>query len=602
MKQVTLFSSFLLLFSLNLIGRYPTDAQNNSLNARTLFDVGVVLDLESPLGKMSNICISMALEDFYTTHNNYTTELILHWRDSKQDIVDAASMALDLLKNVPVKAIIGPETSAQAQFMAELGNRAHVPILSFSATSPLLSTITTPYFIRTGQSDLSQVKAIIAIIQAFGWKEVVPIYEDTPYENGLIPNFTTALQEVNIRVPYKSVISHQATDDQIERELFKLETIQTRVFVVHLSPSLSSRLFFKANKVRMMSEGHVWIITDGLANVVYSMNSPVIQSMQGVLGARPYIPKSKELDDFKERYCIYVFKAAIERLPYAINYKFIPFVDKYGRQAGTYDDLIYQVYRKNFEAVVGDTTILANRSQYVDFTLPYTQSGATLLVLANDNRKKAWIFLQPPSWDLWLMTGAAFVFTSTVVWPLEHRINNEFRGPIADQVGTMLWFSFSTLIFAHRERVVSNWSRIVVIIWLFVVLILTSSYTASLTSMLTIQQLLPSINDIDDLIKNRENVGYQKGSCHVDILRRLKVEESKLKPYETLTAEEYSEALSKGTKKGGVGAIFDEIHTLRIFLAKNGNCAKYKMVGPIYKTDGFGFAFPRGSPLKTRST
>ena len=91
MKKVILFSSFL-FFSLNLIERYPTDAQNNNLNARTSFDVGIVLDLESPLGKMSSICISMALEDFYTTHNNYTTELILHWRDSKRDIVDAASM------------------------------------------------------------------------------------------------------------------------------------------------------------------------------------------------------------------------------------------------------------------------------------------------------------------------------------------------------------------------------------------------------------------------------------------------------------------------------------------------------------------------------
>ena len=143
------------------------------------------------------------------------------------------------------------------------------------------------------------------------------------------------------------------------------------------------------------------------------------------------------------------------------------------------------------------------------------------------------------------------------------------------------------LIIYAGERVVSNWSRIVVIIWLFVVLILTSSYTASLTSMLTIQQLLPAINDINDLIKNRENVGYQKGNFVGDILRRLKVQESKLKPYET--AEEYSEALSKGTKKGGVGAIFYEIPYLMIFLAKNGNCAKYKMVGPIYKTDGFAF-------------
>ena len=53
---------------------------------------------------------------------------------------------LDLLNNVQVKAIIGPRTSAQAQFVAELVDNYHVPILSFSATSPLLSTIRTPYF------------------------------------------------------------------------------------------------------------------------------------------------------------------------------------------------------------------------------------------------------------------------------------------------------------------------------------------------------------------------------------------------------------------------------------------------------------------------
>lgn len=97
MKKVTSFSSFLLLFSLNLIGRCSTAAQNKSLNARISFDVGIVLDLESTLGKMSNVCISMALDDFYTTHNNYNTKLILHWRDSKEDDVEAASMGMFLM-------------------------------------------------------------------------------------------------------------------------------------------------------------------------------------------------------------------------------------------------------------------------------------------------------------------------------------------------------------------------------------------------------------------------------------------------------------------------------------------------------------------------
>ncbi|BBG92914.1 glutamate receptor 2.7 [Prunus dulcis] len=100
------------------------------------------------------------------------------------------------------------------------------------------------------------------------------------------------------------------------------------------------------------------------------------------------------------------------------------------------------------------------------------------------------------------------------------------------------------------------------------------SYTASLASMLTVQRLQPVFTDIREIKRN----GF---------------EESKLKAY--VTKEDYNHALSKGTNNGGVAAIFDEIPYLKLFIAKN--CSKYTMVGPTYKTDGFGFAFPRGSPL-----
>ncbi|KAK7828665.1 glutamate receptor 2.7 [Quercus suber] len=46
--------------------------------------------------------------------------------------------------------------------------------------------------------------------------------------------------------------------------------------------------------------------------------------------------------------------------------------------------------------------------------------------------------------------------------------------------------------FLQKDNLLSNLARIVVIIWVFVVLILTQSYTASLTSLLTIQQLQPT--------------------------------------------------------------------------------------------------------------
>lgn len=133
------------------------------------------------------------------------------------------------------------------------------------------------------------------------------------------------------------------------------------------------------------------------------------------------------------------------------------------------------------------------------------------------------------------------------------------------------------------ERLESNWSRFVMMIWIFVMWILSNSIIQIISSLMTGQHLQTAVNDINDLIRSGDNVGYQQGSSVVDLLKSLNVEESKLIAY--ATPEEYAEALSNGT----VGAIFDEVPYLRLFLAKNGNCAKFKMVERVYKTDGFSF-------------
>ncbi|KAB5513738.1 hypothetical protein DKX38_027694 [Salix brachista] len=65
-------------------------------------NVGVVLDLGSDLdGKIALSCIEMALSDFYATHGDYRTRLVLNTRDSMKDVVGAAaagslSLSLDL--------------------------------------------------------------------------------------------------------------------------------------------------------------------------------------------------------------------------------------------------------------------------------------------------------------------------------------------------------------------------------------------------------------------------------------------------------------------------------------------------------------------------
>ncbi|KAK1269415.1 Glutamate receptor 2.8 [Acorus gramineus] len=257
----------------------------------------------------------------------------------------------------------------------------------------------------------------------------------------------------------------------------------------------------------------------------------------------------------------------------------------------TYDDLIHQVYLKNCDALVGDFTIMANRTTYVDFTAPYIEPGISMLVaITEQHQKGALIFLKPLTSGMWLTSLAFFVYTGFVVWVLEHRINHKFGGTPSHQIGTAFYFSFSTLVFSHKEALMSNLSKIVVIVWVFVVLVLTSSYNANLSSILTVEQLQPTVSDMTQLIKNGDYVGYQSGSYVINLLKQMNIDESRLIPFKS--AEEYAKAISTGKIK----AVVDENAYLKIFLCRY--CGhNYTMIGPIINSGGFGFVFPKGSPL-----
>ncbi|GLJ24196.1 hypothetical protein SUGI_0461440 [Cryptomeria japonica] len=285
-------------------------------------------------------------------------------------------------------------------------------------------------------------------------------------------------------------------------------------------------------------------------------------------------------------FCKDVFDAVLRRLDYALPYDLIPY------DTDTYDNLVYQVYLNKFDAVVGDTTILANRSKLVDFTHPFTETGMAMVVpIATDGGKNPWAFLLPFTLDLWCATGAFFIFTGRVVWVLEQ--NEVFGGDAITQVITTLWFSFSTLFFSHREKIMRNASRIVIIIWLFVVLILTSNYTANLTSILTVKQMTPTVTSVESIRNGGVAVGYQTRSFVGEYLQQhFGIAKNKLKFYST--PQEYAEALTKGPNNVGVAAIFDEIPYIRLFLSQQ--CG-YTMVGPTYRIGGLGFVFPKGSPL-----
>ncbi|XP_062152265.1 glutamate receptor 3.7 [Alnus glutinosa] len=290
-------------------------------------------------------------------------------------------------------------------------------------------------------------------------------------------------------------------------------------------------------------------------------------------------------------YCIDVFVEALKLVPYYVPYRFEPFGN--GSSNPSYDGLVQMVADEVFYAAVGDIAIVTNRTKLVDFSQPYATTGLVIVAPVRDSKSSAWVFLQPFTVEMWCATGASFVMIAVVIWILEHRVNNDFRGPPKRQIITMFLFSFSTLFKTNQESTVSPLGRMVMVVWLFLLMVITASYTASLTSILTVQQLSSPITGIDSLISSNWPIGYQVGSFAYSYLADgLYIPRSRLKSLGS--PEEYERALRQGPDNGGVAAIIDELTYVELFLSKQ---TEFGIIGQPFTKSGWGFAFKRGSPL-----
>ncbi|KAL0746563.1 hypothetical protein Bca101_028565 [Brassica carinata] len=235
-------------------------------------------------------------------------------------------------------------------------------------------------------------------------------------------------------------------------------------------------------------------------------------------------------------FCIEVFQAAIA--PFNYDLEFIPW-----RNGSNYDNLAIALstQKDKYDAAVGDITITADRSKYVDFTMPFTDMG---LGIVAPRESSMWVFFHPLTRDLWITSAAFFVLTGTIVWLIERPDNKEFQ-----------------------------------------VLILTTSYTATLTSMMTVQQIRFN--------SNKDHVGHLSGS----LIANMSLASPKFRSTNTKglnTSKEYAQALLDNT----VSFVVDELPYLKVLIGENPE--KFLMVKAHCNTIGFGFMFQKGDDLVHR--
>lgn len=204
-------------------------------------------------------------------------------------------------------AIIGPQSSVVARIVSNVANELQVPLLSFAATDPTLSSLQFPFFVRTIQSDLYQMTAISEIVDYYGWKEVIAIFLDDDYGRNGVSALDDALASRRCKVSYKVGIppGPDVTRGDVMDILVKVALMESRVIVLHANPTLGFMVFSVARYLGMMGDGYVWIATDWLSSALDSslpLPSETMDSLQGVLVLRHHTPDSDKKKQFLSRW------------------------------------------------------------------------------------------------------------------------------------------------------------------------------------------------------------------------------------------------------------------------------------------------------------
>ncbi|KAH7521684.1 hypothetical protein FEM48_Zijuj07G0059000 [Ziziphus jujuba var. spinosa] len=356
-----------------------------------------------------------------------------------------------------------------------------------------------------------------------------------------------SFHENDINVTYKSSISSSYTDDNVVEELYKLMDFQTKVFVVHMSEAPVSKLLINAKRLGMMSEGYAWFVTASTMNLLSSVDSSVIDSMQGLVGFKSYIPATKDLQNLALRLRR---KFSIELSVYGIwAYDSIWALAEAVERARDCNKLVPTI--KNGSLLVEE--ILRSKFLGLSGNFQFINGKLTSNLFEVVNVKSKGKTRPVGFWNCSTEEAnrrghisSAHDLEEPIIWP-----GGSLTGP--------------------RGRAMMSTSKMKLRIGVpghskfkgFVDLIKDPQTNLTVFSGLCIEAFILAIRKLPSPVEV-EFIPY--GGTYNDLVYQVYLGGRRFKPYSSL--EEYAEALSKGSKHGGVSAIVDEVPYIKQFVAK----------------------------------
>jgi polar amino acid transport system substrate-binding protein len=258
----------------------------------------------------------------------------------------------------------------------------------------------------------------------------------------------------------------------------------------------------------------------------------------------------------------------------------------------SFRDLLAQVESGDIDVAVGALTMTAEREVKFDFTHPFFQTGLSIAVPPAPEQG-LWASLRALiSWQfvsVIIALGALLLGVGFVLWLFERKRNPEqFGGDPIKGIGASFWWAAVTMttVGYGDKAPVSFAGRAVALAWMFAGLIMVASFTAAITSSLTVSNLQHQIQGPEDLIS--ANVATIAGTASEAYLRDERIRHQL---YPDLTAAMLSVA------NGETDAV---VYDRALMQYRNLQLGKKRLtlLPDIFQQQLYGFALPAGSEIR----
>jgi polar amino acid transport system substrate-binding protein len=266
---------------------------------------------------------------------------------------------------------------------------------------------------------------------------------------------------------------------------------------------------------------------------------------------------------------------------------------RYRFQETTLLGLTHGVADGSFDAAVAALTVTGPRYRAVDFTQPFYSSGLGIAVKTDAGI--TWWPIVGSVFSIGFLRAVAMLFAVSlavgiVLWLIERRHNEHF-GTHRRGFGSSLWWSAVAMTqsgSAAGEKVpVTLLGRLLAIVWMVVSVIVIASFTAALSSQLTVKRLTGTVHEEADLRYAR--VAAIAGTETTEYLSREHI------PYQPFA--DVGTALSALQKDRIDALVYDR--PLLTWLVNERFSGSLKVLDATFDPQVYAIALPRDSALRT---